>query len=199
VFSGVRRANGTQGVRFIVQSEKPPDFVETRIEFFLVQMHNDLIKMENEEFEKHKKALAAKRLEKPKKLTAQASKYWSEINSESYHFDRDNIEVQELEKISKDDLVKFYEEYISLTAPERKKLSVFVYSSQAKQTRGTLLDGYQQSVAELQKAAGDSWVAREPQKIDDIVSFKLSHPLYQLPRPFITVPPGGVKTPKSML
>lgn len=44
--------------------------------------------MDIEEFEKHKKALAAKRLEKPKKLSAQASKYWTEISTESYNFDR---------------------------------------------------------------------------------------------------------------
>jgi len=38
VFSGVRRANGVQGLRVIVQSDKPPDYVETRIELFLHKM-----------------------------------------------------------------------------------------------------------------------------------------------------------------
>lgn len=44
--------------------------------------------MPMEEFEKHKSALATKRLEKPKKLSAMAAKYWGEISSEQYHFDR---------------------------------------------------------------------------------------------------------------
>ena len=35
VFSGVRRAHGVQGLRFIVQSEKSPEYVDGRIEAFL--------------------------------------------------------------------------------------------------------------------------------------------------------------------
>ena len=38
VFSGVRRAHGVQGMRFIVQSEKPPAYVDARIEAFLHSM-----------------------------------------------------------------------------------------------------------------------------------------------------------------
>ena len=37
VGSGVRRANGVQGLRFIVQSEKCPHFVERRVESFIEQ------------------------------------------------------------------------------------------------------------------------------------------------------------------
>ncbi len=36
----------------------------------------------------HKKALAVKRLEKPKKLKAQSKKYWSEVLMNQYHFER---------------------------------------------------------------------------------------------------------------
>ena len=39
MFSGVRRSSGVQGLRVIVQSEKSPDFVETRIEAFLDKVH----------------------------------------------------------------------------------------------------------------------------------------------------------------
>ena len=38
VFSGVRRAHGVQGMRFIVQSEKSPTYVDSRIEAFLHSM-----------------------------------------------------------------------------------------------------------------------------------------------------------------
>lgn len=38
VFSGVRRAHGVQGMRFIVQSEKSPSYVDGRIEAFLYSM-----------------------------------------------------------------------------------------------------------------------------------------------------------------
>jgi len=38
VFSGVRRSNGVQGLRIIVQSDKLPEYVESRVELFLHKM-----------------------------------------------------------------------------------------------------------------------------------------------------------------
>jgi len=38
VFSGVRRSNGVQGLRVIVQSDKSPEYVESRVELFLHKM-----------------------------------------------------------------------------------------------------------------------------------------------------------------
>jgi len=38
VFSGVRRSNGVQGLRIIVQSDKSPEYVESRVELFLHKM-----------------------------------------------------------------------------------------------------------------------------------------------------------------
>ena len=49
--------------------------------------------MSEEEFREHVEALATKRLEKPKKLSARNGRYWSEILSQHYNFHRDNLEV----------------------------------------------------------------------------------------------------------
>lgn len=38
VFSGVRRSNGTQGLRIIVQSDRHPKYVDERVEAFLESM-----------------------------------------------------------------------------------------------------------------------------------------------------------------
>jgi len=38
VFSGVRRSSGVQGLRVIVQSDKSPEYVESRVELFLHRM-----------------------------------------------------------------------------------------------------------------------------------------------------------------
>lgn len=38
MFSGVRRSNGVQGLRVIVQSDKTLEYVENRIEAFLFKM-----------------------------------------------------------------------------------------------------------------------------------------------------------------
>jgi secreted Zn-dependent insulinase-like peptidase len=47
-----------------------------------------LTEMENDEFEKYKESLAVQRLEKPKKLSAECARYWSEITSQQYNFER---------------------------------------------------------------------------------------------------------------
>lgn len=88
VFSGPRRANGIQGLRFIIQSEKPPHYLESRVEAFLKTMEKSLEEMSDEAFQKHVQALALRRLDKPKKLSAECAKYWGEIISQQYHFDR---------------------------------------------------------------------------------------------------------------
>ena len=38
VFSGIRRSNGVQGLRVIVQSERHPSYVDHRVEAFLAKM-----------------------------------------------------------------------------------------------------------------------------------------------------------------
>lgn len=44
--------------------------------------------MSQEEYDKHVGALATKRMEKTKKINEQNMKYWSEIISNTYNFDR---------------------------------------------------------------------------------------------------------------
>ena len=44
--------------------------------------------MEEDEFEKYKESLAVQRLEKPKTLSAECSRFWSEITSQQYNFER---------------------------------------------------------------------------------------------------------------
>lgn len=64
--------------------------------------------MSEEEFSRHKEALAAQRLEKPKQLGGQTTIYWSEITAQQYHFDRADIEVAYLRTITKDEILAFY-------------------------------------------------------------------------------------------
>lgn len=91
VFSGPRRANGIQGLRFIIQSEKPPHYLESRVEAFLLTMEKVIEDMTEEAFQKHIQALAIRRLDKPKKLSAECAKYWGEIISQQYNYDRGNV------------------------------------------------------------------------------------------------------------
>ena len=91
VFSGVRRSNGAQGFRIIVQSDRHPAFLDTRVESFIKELQESLENMSQEEFKAHVEALAIKRLEKPKKLSVRNGRYWSEILSQHFNFERDKV------------------------------------------------------------------------------------------------------------
>jgi len=181
VFSGVRRSKGVQGLRVIVQSSKTPEYVENRIEAFLMNVNNIINDMSEEEFSKHVNALATKRLERPKRLAQQNSKYWSEIISSFYNFDRDAVEVAFLKSLTKDDLFKFYKKKIAVDAPERHKLSVHVLSNCPKAVSEDVSGDEEKCdllpVPELPM----------PVVVTDVMEFKRDHCLFNLPKPFIEI------------
>ena len=51
----------------------------------------EIASMTDVDFDKHVAALIVRRLERPKQLTKQNNKYWSEIVSQQYNFDRGTI------------------------------------------------------------------------------------------------------------
>ncbi|KAG1681085.1 Insulin-degrading enzyme [Nymphon striatum] len=88
VHSGTHYMNGVLGFNVLVQSEFSPSYVNERIESFLSSVEDIIENMSDEEFQQNKTSLSEKRLEKPKRLYQQSNKYWSEIVSNQYNFDR---------------------------------------------------------------------------------------------------------------
>lgn len=76
--------------------------------------------MSEEEFARHREALAAQRLEKPKQLSTETNTFWGEITSQQYHFDRTNVEVAHLRTLTKDDIIEFYK--VSTLTPTRDEV-----------------------------------------------------------------------------
>lgn len=126
VSSGLRRSNGVQGLRIVVQSDKDVMQVEQRTEAFLLTMQSHLDGLAEEEFSTHKKALELKRLEKPKTLGEECQKYWTEITTGMYCFNRDEEEVAALREITKEDVIAFFKDCFSLEGCRRSKLVVHV-------------------------------------------------------------------------
>ncbi|CAH1784511.1 unnamed protein product [Owenia fusiformis] len=179
VFSGPRRSSGVQGLRVIVQSDKSPEYVENRIEAFLWAMEKYICDMTDEIFKKHATALGAHRLEKPKKLSSQNNKYWSEIACQQYNFNRDNIEVAHLKSLTKDDVVKFYKELISPAAPKRRKVCVHVLS--------TAPGHVPQGSADTTDGLSEVPPLPEATVIYEETEFKKAHGLFPLAKPFVDI------------
>ncbi|XP_066956310.1 insulin-degrading enzyme [Macrobrachium rosenbergii] len=193
VWSGVRRANGTQGLRVIVQGDRHPQYLDSRIEAFLHKIGERLESMSEEDFIRHREALASRRLERPKKLSHLTATWWAEIINNQYNFDRDVVEVGHLKTLKKQDVIDFYKLWIASIAPQRRKLAVHVLSVAA----GGAGDPEAPSSETTQPDDGLSLPPplKECETIADIPAFKQSLALYPLMQPYITIS----KTSKSKL
>jgi insulysin len=87
VYSSLRATATTLGFRFIIQSEKTPQYLEKRIDEFLASYANTLAEMDVSDFENHKRSLIVKRLEKLKNLDQETARHWTHISNEYYDFD----------------------------------------------------------------------------------------------------------------
>jgi insulysin len=87
VFSGTHLTATTIGYSFIIQSEKTPEYLESRIDSFLGGFAKTLSSMSDSDFEGHKRSLITKRLEKLKNLDQESSRLWSHINNEYLDFE----------------------------------------------------------------------------------------------------------------
>ncbi|VEN56875.1 unnamed protein product [Callosobruchus maculatus] len=189
VFSGIRRSNGVQGLRIIVQSDRHPNYLDTRIEEFLENMLTYITEMSDEEFLRHREALARHRLEKPKQLASLSNRFWSEITSQQYHFDRANVEVAYLRTLSKNDIIQFYKEVLEHNASSRKKLSVQVIST-AEGGAGNQKEN-ETNEGDGSECSPEKNGPRNRNVIGDITVFKSSHEMYPLVQPYINITRKG--------
>jgi len=87
VFSGFRGGATTYGFRFIIQSERKSEYLESRIDSFLQTQATAIREMTDESFESHKRSVINKRLEKLKNLDQETGRHWAQISNEYYDFD----------------------------------------------------------------------------------------------------------------
>nr|XP_019043437.1 insulysin [Kwoniella bestiolae CBS 10118]OCF22367.1 insulysin [Kwoniella bestiolae CBS 10118] len=129
VFSHASSSAGSMGYSIIVQSEKPTELVENKIEYLLDTFLKETIdKMTDEEFEKHRMSLIQKKEEKPKNLSEESKRFWGRVKDRYYEFNKRENDVEALKTITKSDVLSLYEQYITTKSSQRSKLSVHLKS-----------------------------------------------------------------------
>ena len=128
VFTGSRTAVTGVGYRIIIQSERSAEYLEERINAFLLQLGQSIEQMPAAEFEGHRRSLIAKRLERLKNLNEEVMRFWTHISTEYFSFQQANIDAENLRTISQKDMVDFFHHYISPTSAHRAKVSVHLVS-----------------------------------------------------------------------
>lgn len=138
--------------------------------------------MTDDEFERHKEALAAQKLEKPKRLSTQFNKFLNEISLQQYHFERAEKEVVILRAVTKAELIEYYENFILFSGPRNCALSIHIVST----AEGGI--GNSETVEENPTRPNELVV------ISDLASFKSSKELYAVGQPYINIQPKGGKS-----
>ncbi|XP_065316067.1 insulin-degrading enzyme-like [Gordionus sp. m RMFG-2023] len=178
--TSVRQSNSVHGLRVVIQSDRMPSFLDSRIEAFLLHMEDYISEMNDSVWQKNVESVIINLSEKPKKMVELGYKYWGEIISNQYNFDRDQLEIEEIKRITKDDLLKFFQEFFSPESSARKKLSTHVIPSSDEFTSKDDTD-----IIKIQK--------KKSRYINDPGQFKTGLGLYPLTKPCLDVGSAGLK------
>ena len=137
VWSGYRNSNNVEGMYFLIQSGvREPVYLQSRIEQFLSDFEVKLTNLSKDEFEQFKASLIKKRQEPPKKLSEATARFWDEISSAKYDFQRREKEIEALEKIKLSDVVSLFQQ-LFLNPNKIKKLTVQTVGTKHKMEKST--------------------------------------------------------------
>lgn len=131
VFSGYRLSRSYFGLRFLVQSERPCDYLEFRVEEFLRKFKKTNLgeELSDEAFAKFKQSLKNKKLTKLKNLGEESARFWNHINDGYYDFQQKTKDAEELDSITKQEFLNFFNDYFDVeNATKSGKLSVYLKS-----------------------------------------------------------------------
>jgi insulysin len=184
VGDGASSGGGVNGIYIYIQSSKPPNFLNDRIDEFLKKMATKLNDMSQEEFVRHRKAFATKRFEKPKQLGWKSGQLWSEIASREFNFDRREQEKAILKNITKSDIIEYFKAFVDPSNPDRRRVSSYVLGSKAK------VAGYKMEDV----CKGDKV---ECLSKGDEATFINQHQLYSYPKPFKTIKQLEAECPRG--
>lgn len=132
VHSSIRRAGGVQYLRFIIQSDRQPLFLESRVFAFLQGLKALIDGVSDDQFNDFIAAVCSRKLEKPKNQIEETRMHWSEISSGFYLFDREDVEVPALRRLTKADLTHFCNEHLVEGAPLRRVFSFRTHPAHAE-------------------------------------------------------------------
>lgn len=127
------------GLRVLVQSERDPVYVESRIESFLSGLKETIENMPDAEFDRHRQALIDKKEEQPKNLGEESRRFWSRIGDKYYEFGKRQTDIAHLRTTTKADVLALYNRAINPESDARRKLSVHL-RSQVKPGSSTAVD-----------------------------------------------------------
>ncbi|KAJ3190934.1 Insulinase (Peptidase M16) [Irineochytrium annulatum] len=131
VQSGLRQQTGMVSFRVLIQSERDPWHLETRIMAFFESLRETMIAMPDEEYNKHLHAVATRMLEKDKNLGEEARRLWSHVAGKYYDFEEEKRLAEMVKALKRNELLEFFDATVNPKSKTIRKLSVHMRSPKA--------------------------------------------------------------------
>lgn len=128
VACAVRKNGGVIGFVVTVdyqENKNSAHVIDEKIEEFLKNYLEKLKEMTEKEFSSIKRSIVSLKLITDSDLKKEVNRNWDEVRTGECAFDRNVLEAFEIDKLTKDEAIQFYER-IFLSATETRKLSVQV-------------------------------------------------------------------------
>ncbi|KAJ1801195.1 metalloprotease [Coemansia sp. RSA 2399] len=135
VFGSDRKyIGGHMALRLLMQSETNPAYLMQRIEHFIRGFRQRLADISQKKFERYATSLRMNREEKLKNLSEETNRFWRQISTGYYEFDKIECDMKMLKTISREDLLVFWDKYVNKeTAPAYMSLAATIWSAKISQ------------------------------------------------------------------
>ncbi|KAJ1666447.1 metalloprotease [Coemansia sp. RSA 1813] len=141
---------GHMALRLLVQSESSPAYVSQRIDNFIREFRQRLVDISQKKFDRYANSLRVNREEKLKNLSEETNRFWRQISTGYYEFDRIEHDMKTLKKIRKEDLLAFWDKYVNKeTAPAYMSLMATMWSTKIFQPSNDDLAQYPEIIIGL--------------------------------------------------
>ncbi|AMD19919.1 HCL232Cp [Eremothecium sinecaudum] len=134
------KTNGTVELVLLVQSEYPPPYVESKIDTSLKSFYQLLIDMSDDDYEKHRKALCSKLLQKYNNLKEENTNYTNSISAGDYNFRSKKRTAEIVSKLSKQEIADFFK--AKVLSEESAALTVYIQSTNDNPAKKNKAEGY---------------------------------------------------------
>ena len=142
----------------IVQSNvHGPQYLSQRILSFIDSMRSRIKSLTEEEFQKYVESVRVKIAQKDLSIKQEASRYWYEVNTHRYVFDRKEQSLKQLARARKQDLVWLFEE---IFYKNRKLLETHVISEDHMEENVLIKSERMQIERNLHQISSPEWFKR---------------------------------------
>ena len=172
VFQGLETVGNTREMSFVVQSaDVGAEELLRRVRQFLVDFSaKHLSGLTDQKLENYVNSLSALKAEPETRLVSRYNRFWREICDRSYEYKRNQLEIEALKTVTKEDVIEVFDEFFADSGSQRRCVISLVHGNQdtipsmdSVPVEGAKLEGASRPVLEVRNpTAFKDWCPTYP-------------------------------------